>query len=193
MPAIKSDNIIATSFLRWQFYTEHSKTDISRGVIREVNRKLSVKALVLILNPVEEDFPCPISEVEERTGGGGAWAANARGERRGREESTIDGKGQRGPGHNTRTHERREDRSDWEVGVGWPVAVYISTLDVRDERKPATRSLAWVGWIRLFSMRGWESVDMQKYASMGIGLHHQIFGATKFKAQRRKETTPALL
>ena len=45
MPAIKSDNISATSFLRWQFYTEHSKTDISRGVIRDVNRKLSVKAL----------------------------------------------------------------------------------------------------------------------------------------------------
>jgi len=82
MPAIKSDNIVATSFLRWQFYTEHSKTDISRGVIRDVNRKLYVKALVPILIPPEEDFPCPISameELEERTGDGGVWAAKAPG------------------------------------------------------------------------------------------------------------------
>ena len=59
---------------RLQLCKEHSKTDISRGVIREVNRKLSVKALVLILNPVEEDFP---------RGDGGAREADAPEERRG--------------------------------------------------------------------------------------------------------------
>jgi hypothetical protein len=70
--------------------------------------------LVPILDLAEEDFPCPIFEVEEmeeRTGDGGAWANNVWGERRGREESTIDGKGEEGPA-TTPAHMRDETRRD---------------------------------------------------------------------------------
>jgi hypothetical protein len=40
--------------------------------------------------------------------------------------------------------------------VGWPVAVRLSTLDARDERRHVTR-------------RGWESVDCKNVPTWGLG------------------------